>query len=69
LFLAECWAVGVGSRGNDIEAFSPVRRSDIGRSKTSPLRIEPETGKVSEDFGEPEAEMSPYVFQHDESWS
>jgi hypothetical protein len=46
-----------------------VRCSDIGRSKTSPLRIEPETGKVSEDVGEPEAEVTPYVFQHNESRS
>ncbi|WP_307461261.1 MULTISPECIES: hypothetical protein [Microbacterium] len=40
---------GVGSRPRDDEdAKPPVGRADVGRSKTEPLRIEPEVGQVPE---------------------
>lgn len=39
--------------GQDEEPLASVRRSDIGRAQHTPLRIEPERGKVGKDVGEP----------------
>jgi len=43
--------------------------TNIGRSKHSPLRIEPETGKVSEYLIESERELPMYVLKHREPGS
>jgi hypothetical protein len=37
--------------GHDPEPFPPVRGTNIGRGVQTPLRIEPERGKRTEDFG------------------
>jgi hypothetical protein len=46
-----------------------VGRSNIGRPYSSPLRIEPETGKVSEDSLESQPNVAWDVLQDDEAWS
>ena len=47
---------GVGS--NDEQTVSLVTCSDIGRSKSCPLRIEPEAGKVTQDGVESKMKVS-----------
>ncbi|WP_260610128.1 hypothetical protein [Streptomyces sp. WAC06614] len=42
-------AAGVGKAGEEEDALSLMRRTDVRRAKSAPLRIEPEAGKVSED--------------------
>lgn len=51
--------------GQTPKALSSVRSADIVRSEHTPLRIEPERGKVGEDLVEPEREMSRDVFKED----
>jgi hypothetical protein len=59
-------AVGVGQQE---ESVSSVGRADIARSKSLPLRIEPERGKVPENSVQPPAKESCDVFNEDEAGS
>jgi len=43
--------------------------ANIGRSKSSPFRIEPDLGKVSEDIGKAQSEVAADVFQDRVAWS
>lgn len=54
--------VGVG---HEPDAFAFVGGTNGGCWKQTPFRIEPETGKVMEDFGESVTDESPNVFQED----
>lgn len=60
--------VGVGNKEPPLPA---VRGSDVGRSDTAPVRIEPERGKVGKDNIEPRSSSNDgcHVLQHDESRS
>ena len=58
--------VGVGP---DPDAFPSVRGANGCRAEQTPLRIEPELGKVMEDVGEPESNKRGDVLQQDESGS
>ena len=46
-----------------------VRRSNVGCSYTCPLRIPPDFGKVFQDFGESQCDMSEYVLEECDSRS
>ena len=46
-----------------------MRGTNIGRSNSSPFRIEPERGKVTEDGVKSKANVACDVLQHDESGS
>lgn len=59
-------ALGVGQ---DPDAFALVRCASLGRGVQTPLRIEPEVGKVGEDVREPGPNKSGDVLQEDESRS
>lgn len=56
-------AVAVGQAE---EPGALVRGANFGRSDNTPLRIEPEAGKVGEDFAEPFVEVTPDVLNEDE---
>ena len=58
---AESVATGVGSK--DPESLPSVAPANVGASQHSPLRIEPDGGKVGEDGVEPEREMAPDVLK------
>lgn len=58
-----CCAVAVGQNE---KSLSSVGRSDIGRSKTSPLRIEPKRGKVGKNVGEPKRNVACDVLEEGE---
>jgi hypothetical protein len=55
--------------GNDEDALSAVGCANIGRSKSCPLSIPPDFGKVSEDIGKAQSEVTADVFQDRVSWS
>jgi hypothetical protein len=55
--------------GNDEDAFSAVGSANIGRSKSSPLTRPPDFGKVSEDIGKAQSEVTTDVFQDRVGWS
>lgn len=65
-------ATGVGQGCEDEQSLPPMRGSDIGRSDTTPFRIEPERGKRVEDGAEcpPAAggEEPRDILQENESW-
>jgi hypothetical protein len=44
--------------GNDEDALSAVGGANIGRSKSSPFRIPPDFGKVSEDIGKAQSDVA-----------
>jgi len=48
---------------NDEDAFSAVGSANIGRSESSPFRIPPDFGKVSEDIGKSQSDVPRYVLQ------
>ncbi len=50
-------------------SLAEVRRPDLGRAEQTPLRIEPERGKVDEDVGEPKANVARDVLEEDERGS
>jgi len=62
-------AAGVGRLGEDEKALALVCGSDIGRSYSRPLRIEPERGKVGEDVGKPKSNVPCDVLKQAESGS
>jgi hypothetical protein len=62
----ESLAVGVGQ---EPEAFAFVGGTNGGCGEQTPFRIEPELGKVVEDFGESVSNNTWHVLQHDESRS
>jgi len=41
--------VVVGQSGNEPEPLASMRGANVGRCEQTPLRIEPEVGKVGED--------------------
>jgi hypothetical protein len=53
-------AVGVG---NDEESLTSVGSANIGRSISSPFTRPPDFGKVSEDIGKAQSEVTADVFQ------
>ncbi len=55
--------------GQDPDAFALVRCASLGRGVQTPLRIEPEVGKVGEDERQPCPNKSGDVLQEDESRS
>lgn len=59
-------AVAVGQHE---ESLAEVRRPDLGRAEQTPLRIEPERGKVAEDVGEPKANVARDVLEEGEGGS
>ena len=66
----ESATVGVGSRpGEDEHTLAEVAGPDPGRARKTPLRIEPEGGKVTEDSAESPSKVAAYVLQHDEAGS
>jgi hypothetical protein len=61
------WSLNMSFRGvgQYEHALPPVWRSNVGRSETTPLRIEPQRGKVREDDVESSANERPNVFDED----
>jgi len=59
VFAPSC-AVGVGKNE---QPFTPMAGANIGRSKSSPFRIPPDFGKVSEDIGKAQSEVTADVLQ------
>jgi len=55
--------------GQDEQPLSPVRRSNVGRSDTTPFRIEPHFGKVGKDIGQPKRNVSGDVLEKAERGS
>jgi hypothetical protein len=62
-------ALGVGRAGEDEQALPLVGGTDVGRSNSAPLRIEPESGKVGEDIGKPKSNVSCDVLKEAEAGS
>jgi hypothetical protein len=61
---------GVGSRsGNDEDAGATVGSAGVGSSYNTPASVIPHFGKVSEDIGKSQSEVSGDVLQDDESRS
>lgn len=60
---------GVGSNSKDDQAAAPVRGADVVRSYNAPFRIEPETGKVTQDGVEAESKVIRDVLKDRESGS
>lgn len=60
---AASFAVAVGQ---DEESLTLVRGSNVGRGEQTPLRIEPEFGKVGKHFGEPKRKVSSDVLEERE---
>jgi hypothetical protein len=44
-----------------------MRGANVGRGEQTPLRIEPEVGKVAKDLGEPKAKVAGDVLKEDEA--
>lgn len=59
----ESIAVAVGQHE---ESLTPVRRSGVGRSKQTPLRMEPEAGKVRENDVESQSKVSCDILKENE---
>lgn len=73
-FVARCasgdfWSSLATGVGQQPEPFPLVRRANGCRAETTPLRIEPEAGKVGEDVRQTVPNKSGDVLQHDESRS
>lgn len=49
------------------DTFPFVRRSNVGRTEQTPFRIEPVTGKVTEDDGQRSLDEAPYILQEHEA--
>jgi hypothetical protein len=62
-------AAGVGRPGGEPQPLTLVGCTDIRRSQSRPLRIEPESGKVGEDIGKPKSNVSCDVLKEAESGS
>jgi hypothetical protein len=56
-------SIVVGVDSNDKDALSAVGSANIGRSISSPFRIPPDFGKVSEDIGKAQSEVAADVLQ------
>lgn len=52
--------------GQHEESLALVRRAHLGRGEQTPLRIEPELGKVAKHLGEPKAKVPGDVLKEDE---
>lgn len=69
---AESFAVNANDArgvGQEPEPVASVWRANLGRREQTPLRIEPELGKVGEDVRQPESNKLGDVLQEDESRS
>lgn len=55
--------------GHEPEPLASVRGTNVGRAEQTPLRIEPELGKVGEDVRQPVSNKLGDVLQHDEARS
>ena len=53
--------------GQHEEPLALVRRAELRRAEQTPLRIEPERGKVGKHVGEPKAKMAGDVFEEDQT--
>jgi len=52
--------------GQHEESLAQLRGADLGRGEQTPLRIEPERGKVAKDVGEPKLNVPRHVLEEDE---
>jgi hypothetical protein len=55
-----------GVLSDNEESFPLVAGTDIGRSESTPFRIEPCFGKVTENGVKPKSNVPWHVFQHDD---
>jgi len=62
----ELFASPLVAVGQDEQPFASMRGSDIGRAEHTPLRIEPERGKVGKNVGEPKRNVPCDVLEEPE---